>query len=115
MRSPRLMDTAKTVPTVESRVSSRTGSETSESQPAARLVEPRWHHALSVAMMAGIAFLPIVIAAGFLAEHLKSPSLPIEVSAAGLRGPIDADRHDAADTAFVDRGSERSVRTRVGL
>ena len=53
--------------------------------------ESRLENALSVALMAGIAFLPIVIAAGFLAEHL-APSVPREVSTAAFRGAIDADR-----------------------
>ena len=74
-------------------------------------IESDFQNRLSAAMMAGIAFLPIVIAAGFLAEHSGTPSMPQEVFSAELRGPIDADRRAAAETQFVDRGSERfSVR-----
>ena len=70
-------------------------------------IESDFQNRLSAAMMAGIAFLPIVIAAGFLAEHFDATSVPREVSSAELRGPIDADRRAAVETQFVDRGSER--------
>ncbi len=73
--------------------------------------ESRFQNALSVALMAGIAFLPIVIAAGFLAEHLDGLSVPREVSTAAFRGPID-DRRGAEVLA----GSERpAVRVRAGF
>ena len=69
--------------------------------------ESRWQNALSVTMMAGIAFLPIVIAAGFLAEHLGTPSAPSEVSMAALRGPLDADPQAAGDRSTVERRTKR--------
>ena len=76
----------------------------------------RLENAVSVALMAGIAFLPIVIAAGFLAEHLEAPSVPREVSTAALRGPIDADRKAAVAAPPADHGSERpSVHVRAGF
>ena len=85
-------------------------------QPTMGPVESRWHNGLSAAMMAGIAFLPIVIAAGFLAEHLQAPSVPNAISTAALRGPIDGDRPALADRRSVDRGAERSsVRVRAGF
>ena len=79
-------------------------------------VGSRLENAVSVALMAGIAFLPIVIAAGFLAEHLEAPSVPREVSTAALRGPIDADRKAAVAAPPADHRSERpSVHVRAGF
>ena len=78
--------------------------------------ESRFETTISVALMTGIAFLPIVIAAGFLAEHLDAPSLPREVATAALRGPIDADRRTAVAAQLALHGSERpSVRVRAGF
>ena len=77
--------------------------------------ESRLENALSVALMAGIAFLPIVIAAGFLAEHL-APSVPREVSKAAFRGAIDADRRATAEARAVGHGPERpAVSVRAGF
>ncbi len=79
-------------------------------------VESRVQNALSVVMMAGIAFLPIVIAAGFLAEHFEVPSVPMEISTAALRGPIDTERRVLADDRPNNRAAEHpSLRVRAGF
>ncbi len=114
MRVPRPTALLTNAGTVGSQLTSNVGLETTEPRTAL-IVEPRWHQALSVAMMAGIAFLPIVIAVGFLAEHLESSSVPVEISADALRGPIDADHHDDVKMVIVEHGAERpSVRVRAG-
>ena len=43
---------------------------------------------ISVALLAGIAFVPIVIAAGFLTDR-GDPSLPGDITVAALRGALD--------------------------
>ncbi len=71
-------------------------------------VESSIQNALSAAMMAGIAFLPIVIAAGFLAEHFETERVPREISTAALRGPMDIDRPATAE-------AQSAVRVRAGF
>lgn len=100
------------VPPGEGEMASAATAESNSAVPT----ESRLENGLSVALMAGIAFLPIVIAAGFLAEHLDAPSVPREVSTAVLRGPIDADRKVNVETQPADHGSERpTVRVRSGF
>ena len=79
-------------------------------------IETRWENALGAAMMAGIAFLPIVIGAGFLADHLAAPSVPGTISIAALRGAIDGDPQNPSDRPFVDRSAQlASTRVRAGF
>ena len=120
MRKPRPTPVSASTATVRSPGDGEARSESLGVAPAAARtavpVESRVENALSVAMMAGIAFLPIVIAAGFLAEHFETQSVPREVSTAALRGPIDADHHAFAIGQAVDRGSEHaSIHVRAGF
>ena len=118
MRRTRPTPVSKSVRTVGPRVELAVGSGVKVAPELRRSVpiESRWQNALGAAMMAGIACLPIVIAAGFLAEHLAAPPVPGTIFTAVLRGPIDADRSAGADRLSGDRGAERaSARVHAGF
>ena len=44
---------------------------------------------ISAALLAGIAFVPIVVAAGFLSDRSEGPSVPGDISILALRGMLD--------------------------
>ncbi len=51
---------------------------------------------ISVALLAGVAFIPIIVAVGFMTDRSNRPSVPGDISVAALRGGLDAapaDRH----------------------
>ena len=45
--------------------------------------------AISVALLAGVAFVPIVVAVGFLTDRPAPPSVPGDISVLALRGVFD--------------------------
>ena len=44
---------------------------------------------VSVALLAAVACMPIVIAAGFLSDRSQAPSVPGDISIVALRGVLD--------------------------
>ncbi len=48
-------------------------------------------HSISVAILAALAFVPIVVAAGFLTEHPATLAVPADISVLALRGAIDGE------------------------
>lgn len=61
-----------------------------ESQPQGQLQDRSSRSPVSVAILAALAFVPVVVAAGFLAETAASRSaLPGDISVLALRGVLD--------------------------
>ncbi len=44
---------------------------------------------VSVALLAAVACMPIVVAAGFLSDRSEAPSVPGDISIVALRGVLD--------------------------
>ena len=44
---------------------------------------------ISVALLAAVACMPIVVAAGFLCDRPEAPSVPNDISIVALRGVLD--------------------------
>jgi hypothetical protein len=58
---------------------------------------------ISVALLAGVAFMPIVVAVGFMTDRPDRASVPGDISVAALRGALDgvpADRRPPARAGF---------------
>ena len=44
---------------------------------------------ISIAILAALAFVPVVVAAGFLTEHPTTLAVPSDISLLAMRGAID--------------------------
>ena len=49
---------------------------------------------ISIAILAALAFVPLVVAAGFLTEHPATLMVPADISLLALRGVIDGGAAD---------------------
>jgi hypothetical protein len=64
---------------------------------------PAPRNTISVALLAGVAFMPIVVAVGFMTDRPNGASVPGDISVAALRGALDGipgERHPPARAGF---------------